>query len=295
MGQIEDFQLFKLVVEHESIGKAADTLNIAKSAASRRLKLLEDRIALRLIDRSPGQWQITPSGRALYDRIVPLVDDVADISEEFTSKTNALTGKLRVSVPEAFGLTVLLPTLLEFRNTYPEINLELDFDDRIVDLTRENYDLVIRIAVAQNNMDQIAHLGITTHKIASAPQYLGTKPKVIIPADLKQHQILHYGHQTRAFWSFNKGQKCERIALRPYFTSNSAAALINAAKRGMGVVRAPDFLIRPHIQSGALVPLLSDYTSDQVDISIIKHPTKRINLKMRRFIQAMQAACQQHR
>lgn len=292
MGQIEDYSLFKLIVEQESIGKAAEILNIAKSAASRRLKLLEDRMELLLIERGAGQWHITPSGRALYDRIAPLVDDVADVTEEFTSQNQRLSGKLRVTIPEAFGMAILLPTLLEFRKAHPEIDLEMDFDDRLADLATENYDLAIRIMRMTDTIDPIAHLGTSMHLIAASAAYLERSPKITCPADLSEHQILQYGHRSRSVWTLENLRCTERVTLRPYFKSNTAHALLEAARRDMGIVRAPDFIIRSALQSGELVQVLPEFISDPVEVLMIKHPTKRMNLKMRTFVKAVQSACQ---
>ena len=145
LGQIEDLRLFALVVENRSISKVADKLNIAKSAVSRRLKLLEARFGTKLIDRVPGAWDVTASGLELYQRSVQVIGDVDEIDSDFTQTSQMISGPLNISAPRDFGLTYLSPAILSFSKRYPEIQMTVDFDDRTVDLNRENYDFAIRI------------------------------------------------------------------------------------------------------------------------------------------------------
>lgn len=147
-GQIEDLRLFVLVVECGSVPKAAAKLRIAKSAVSRRLSRLEERYGTRLIDRVPGVWAVTETGHELYQRATRVVGDVNKIEDDFINTAADLTGPLYLSVPRDFGIAFLNKVLISFKSRHPEIRLAVDFDDRIVDLTRENYDFTIRITAA---------------------------------------------------------------------------------------------------------------------------------------------------
>jgi len=107
MGQMEDLRLFTVIVENHSISKAADRLNIAKSAVSRRLHLLEDRYSAKLIDRAPGRWNVTETGRELYQRALRAVHDFEEIETDFSSTHAAISGPLSVSLPREFGISIL--------------------------------------------------------------------------------------------------------------------------------------------------------------------------------------------
>ena len=145
MGQMEDLHLFTLVVENRSISKAADQLNIAKSAVSRRLNLLEERYSAKLINRSPGRWDVTETGLELYQRATRVVDDFEEIEADFKSVHSDISGPLTVSVPRDFGLSFLSKALVSFKEKYDNIQLTADFDDRLINFESDNYIFAIRI------------------------------------------------------------------------------------------------------------------------------------------------------
>ncbi|MGB0493437.1 MAG: LysR family transcriptional regulator, partial [Paracoccaceae bacterium] len=132
MGQMEDLKLYVQVVEQGSISKAASNLRIAKSAVSRRISILEERYSSVLIDRTPGNWEITKVGLDLYQRSRALVAEFEEVNEDFTSLHAQISGPLNISIPRDFGLNYLRQKLFEFQGKYPNIKLSIDFDDRFV-------------------------------------------------------------------------------------------------------------------------------------------------------------------
>ena len=172
MGQIEDLRLFTLVVEHRGISKAADRLNIAKSAVSRRLSLLEDRYAAKLIDRAPGRWEVTEFGQELYQRATRAVNDIEEIEADFKRTHADISGPLTISVPREFGISFLSQVLIGFKNKYPEIQLTADFDDRIIDLDRENYDFAVRVTPKVDEKLLVEKVGVVRHYLCASPNYL---------------------------------------------------------------------------------------------------------------------------
>ncbi len=157
MGQLEDYRLFTLIAEHESITKASDALNIAKSAASRRLKLLEERFDEVLIDRTPGHWALTPKGEELYQRVKPLVSEGEELEQDFGASFSKVEGPLRITAPLHLGADGLAARILAFQRQYPEIALTLDLEERLVDIEYENYDFAIRVS-SQPIKNSHAHL-----------------------------------------------------------------------------------------------------------------------------------------
>ena len=123
MGQIEDLKLFASIVEQKGVSRAAEKLNIAKSAVSRRLSLLEERFETTLIDRLSGTWQLTDAGNELYQRATQLIGDMEDLEADFGSSNQSIEGPLFISVSQEFGHTLLKQPLLEFARKYPQIQL----------------------------------------------------------------------------------------------------------------------------------------------------------------------------
>ena len=146
MGQFEDLRAFVQIVEHESIGKAAEAVGIAKSAMSRRLRLLEERMRTELIARTTRHWVLTEAGRQYYERGVDILAALEETEARVRNDSHGLKGTIRLSVPLYFGQAVLSAPLLEFAKLHPEVHLKIDFTDRLVDLIGESYDFVVRIS-----------------------------------------------------------------------------------------------------------------------------------------------------
>ena len=202
MGQLEDLKLFLFVVEYQIISKAADKLNIAKSAVSRRLQLLEDRYSATLINRSPGNWNVTEVGRELYQRAITTVGDFEEIDTDFKSTLTTISGPLAISVPRDFGLSFLSATLVDFQKKYPGIQLNVDFDDQFIDLEIDNYDFAIGISPKIREGVITKDLGVAKHYLCASQSYIKEYGKPGNLKQLKSHKLIHYGPEKRGRWTF---------------------------------------------------------------------------------------------
>lgn len=292
MGQIEDLRLFVQVVESGSISKAADKLRIAKSAVSRRLGLLEDRYGTRLIDRVPGVWTVSETGQELYQRATRVVADVDEIEGDFVNTSADLTGPLYLSVPRDFGITFLNNELIAFKARHPEIQLAVDFDDRAVDLERENYDFTIRITPELDGGVSGVRIGTVQHRLFASPAYLQTHSNPRCLKDLHQHPLLHFRTARRAVWDFvtDKG-KAQSFEFQPFLNSNSGVFLLEATLKGLGIARLPDFVAAQAQAAGDLVPVLSDMTIPDLGIYLVHAENRRLNRRMRLFSEEIKQAC----
>ncbi len=292
MGQIEDLRLFVLVVENGSLSKAADKLRIAKSAVSRRLKLLEERYGTRLIDRVPGVWQVTETGHELYQRATRVVGDVDEIEDDFVNTSADLTGPLSISVPRDFGIAFLNDVLITFKIHHPEIQLAVDFDDRTVDLARENYDFTIRITPELEGGVSGARIGTVQHRLFASPAYIQAHSDPRCLEDLRQHPLLHFRTARRAVWDFvtDKG-KVQSLEFQPFLNSNSGVFLLEATLKGLGIARLPDFVAAQAQAAGRLVPVLTGLTIPDLGIYLVHADDRRLNRRMRLFAEEIKQAC----
>lgn len=291
MGQIEDLKLFVTVVDQGSIARAADTLGIAKSAVSRRLGQLESRYDMRLIDREPGSWTVTEAGKELRQRAVPILADTDDLDADFMHTTRNASGPLRVTIAHEFGLNFLKPMLFQFIQDFPDIELVVDFDDRTIDLERENYDLAIRIT--SHDLDEVSQvkLGTTTHGLFASPTYLKRHGDPSEPKDLANHALLHYGSSRRPTWIFGYRGKPSKIAFKPALNSNTGSFLTDAAVDGLGIIKLPDFIVSEAVEQGDLVPVLPEAEFEAFGIHLIHSHNRRLNKRMRMFVAAAQEQC----
>ena len=300
MGQIEDLRYFIVIVDEGSITRAAATLNIAKSAVSRRLALLEDRYETKLIERGPGSWKVTQTGEELYIRAMRAVGEIDEIDADFLSASADLSGPLSVSVPRDFGLGYLNKALMSFKAKYPEIVLAVDFDDRVVDLDRENYDFAIRISKIPANDNYASRIGTMEHVLCASPNYLDISSDPNTLDDLHNHQLLHFGTARRGTWNFisAKGSSNGRgnpktipLEFNPYLNSNSGIFLLDATVKGLGISRLPDFIVKQALNKKQLVKVLPDVKMPSWGIYLLHADNRQMNKRMRVFFEEMKSAC----
>ncbi len=293
MGQMEDFRLFTLVVECKGISKAAENLNIAKSAVSRRLNLLEERFGAILINRVPGHWELTDIGRELYQRASRVVNDFEEIETDFKNSHSNISGPLAVSVPRDFGISFLSEALVNFKDSYPEIQLNVDFDDRLIEVERDNYDFAIRITPNINGNLIAEKIGVTFHYLCASPSYIERYGKPEHLNQLQSHKLLHYGAAKRGNWTFlsKNSQKPDIIEFVPSLNSNSGQFLLNATLNGQGIANLPDFILKDSFESGELLPVLAQHKIANYFIYLAHAEHRRINRRMRLFSQAMKDVC----
>jgi len=275
MGQLEDLRAFVQIVEQESIGKAAEQAGIAKSAMSRRLRLLEERMQTELITRTTRQWTLTEAGRQYYQRGLSVVSAFDEFESQVRNETLELRGDIRLSVPLYFGQMSLQKPLLEFAETYPEIRLDIEFNDRIVDFIGEGFDLVIRISELKDSTQIARKLCQTRHVFCASPAYLANNPEICKPVDCKSHRIIQYGAVKRPKWSFAlPGGKTTSVSLTASMNSHDGGFLIAAAEKGLGIVRVPDFMANKSLEAGRLVQILKPYKLKPRDVNFV-YPAAR--------------------
>lgn len=275
MGQIEDLRAFVQIVEQGSISKAAEQAGIAKSAMSRKLRLLEERMQAVLISRTTRQWALTEAGREYYDRGLGVLNAFDEFEGNVRNDNVDIRGDIKLSVPLYFGKISLSSHLLEFAKRHPDVHLNVEFSDRLVDVINEHYDLVVRISDLQDSSLIARHLCQTRHVYCASPEYIENNLILHEPTDLKVHRIIQFGSSKRPKWTFTAtGGKDITIALTAAMNSHDGAFLIAAATNGLGIARVPDFLAQSSLDSGQLVQILKPYQLKPREISIA-YPTSR--------------------
>ena len=275
MGQLEDLRAFVLIVEHGSIGKAADQAGIAKSAMSRKLRLLEERMQTVLISRSTRQWALTETGREYYERGLGVITAFDEFDAQVRNDSVELRGEIKLSVPLYFGRVNLSSHLLAFAKLHPKIQLNVEFSDRLVNVIDGHFDLVVRISDLQDSSLIARKLCQTRHVYCASPEYIANHDPIKEPHDFQAHRIIQFGSSKRPKWSFvsSNGKKII-VPLNASMNSHDGAFLIEAAEQGHGIVRVPDFLAKPSIENGRLVQLLKPYALKPRGVFIV-YPTAR--------------------
>jgi DNA-binding transcriptional LysR family regulator len=185
-----------------------------------------------------------------------------------------------------FGKATLNDAILSFSSMHPDVHLNIEFSDRVVDIVGENFDLVIRISELQDSSLIARRLCQTQHLFCASPAYIDANPEVRIPEDLKAHKILQFGFARRPKWKFTtKNGKESVVTLQANLNSQDGGFILNAAQQGHGVVRLPDFLVRASLNDGALTQLLSDFSHKHRGVYIVYPASRYLPYRTRQLME----------
>lgn len=269
MDRLEGMRLFVRVAELGSFSAVAQQLNVARSVVTRQIAALEAHLGTRLIARSTRRLSLTSAGASYLEKcreILALVDAAeAGLSEE----TQAPRGHLRVSLPFSFGLRQLMPMLSAFMADNPGISLELDFNDRRVNLIEGGFDLAIRIASRLEPGLVARKLGVSQGVIVASPEYLARHGRPRHPRDLAQHECFGYLLAARSSWAFVIDGETRLFPVSGRLAANSGEALLDAALRGLGIVNTPTFIAEQAVREGRLKILLRRFPTETLGIHAV--------------------------
>lgn len=275
MGRFEEIQTFIKVVKAGSLSAAADRLDIAKSAVSRRLSDLENRLGVQLLTRTTRRLNLTENGRQYFQRCQTILADLEDTEHSITSGDLALTGTIRMAAPLSFGITHLSPVLNEFLELHPELKLDLDLNDRTLNFMEEEVDLAIRIGKLADSSLVARKLATSQLIVCASPSYFAQHGEPKHPRDLEQHAGLSYSYSDPQYWHFmNKDKKEITIRMNYRIRANNGDVLLKAAIDGLGIVMMPSFIGTEAIKRKQLIPVLRDYALAEAAIYAI-YPQQR--------------------
>ncbi|MFW2404211.1 MAG: LysR family transcriptional regulator [Gammaproteobacteria bacterium] len=285
MNRLLEMETFVQVVDAGSISGAADRMDTAKSAVSRRLAELEARLGVTLLNRTTRRLSLTGAGGEFYARCNAILADVAAAEQCIGDAEAHLSGTLRVAAPVSFGVAHLGPAINDFLTAHPEVEFDLDFNDRQIDLVAEGFDLAIRITKLQDSSLIARRLTSIRSVICASPDYWNRWGRPQQPDELKQHRALRYSNAPRRGWSWT-GPDGDRGSVSVSFTqaSNNGEYLSQAATAGLGIIRMPLFIVHEAIRAGELEPVLTQYRWGDVDAYAVYPQTRHVSQRVRAFI-----------
>lgn len=261
-GGLEQVEAFIAVVESGSFAAAASRIGRDASAISRRVSTLEERLGIRLLLRTTRSVAMTDAGNLFYRRAQAALEELANASEEAIAGAGTASGMLRVAVPNTFGRLWISPLLPKFCRQFPQVRLDVRFDDRYVDIVGGGFDAAIRVGVMRSST--LISRKIAGHRslLFASPRYLKRRGSPRTPDDLVKHDCIGFtGHAFWPDWPLQKGDKRKTIKPQgPLVTDNSEANLA-AAVAGLGIVLTPDWLANASVKAGQLVEVLSGWSA----------------------------------
>jgi DNA-binding transcriptional LysR family regulator len=275
-------QAFAAVADAGSFVRAAESLQVSKTAVSRLIGDLEARLGVRLLHRTTRRLSLTAEGEVFHARCKALTADVEEAEAEVTARAGEAVGQLRLNVPVSFGLMHLAPLWPAFLQQHPKVTLDVTLADRIIDLVDEGYDLAVRIA-------QLPASSLVSRKIAStrlvlcaSPDYLRRHGEPSHPADIARHAVFTYTLlATGDTWNFEGPDGPVEVRVTPRLRSNNGDTCCAAALQHQGIVLQPSFMVSHHLRAGALVEVLPQYRSLELGVYALYASRRHVTPKVR--------------
>jgi DNA-binding transcriptional LysR family regulator len=281
MNEFAGIEAFVGVVETGSFTAAAARLQTAKSSVSETIRLLEDRLGVRLLDRSTRRVHPTEAGQTFYIRCRRLLDELAIARNEAQAVQETPAGRLRVAVPEAFARRHLVPGLPAFLAACPGIDIELVEAVAAARLVEDGFDLAIRVAEAPDPNLVIRRIATSQVVVVAAPSYLANFGVPTHPDHIPLHRCVGFAP---LYWRDSWRLGDHEVAVRPKLLTNSAESLRAAALAGVGLVALPDWMVADALASGRLTRVLAEFETPRSGIYAV-YPTNRlITPKVRAFV-----------
>jgi len=289
MNPFEELHVFAAVVETGSFTAAAERLDIAKSAVSRRVSALEERLGVQLLRRTTRKQNLTDAGRELYERSTRILSDLEEIESAVLQEHGEVRGLLRVALPLSFGVSQMCEPIARFGEEHARVRFDLDLNDRRIDLVEEGIDVAVRIGRLPDSSLVARKLFEVRTVICGSPAYFDKRGTPQTPEDLLNHDCLVYGNLADpAKWvSTDKQGKRHRVDVPRAMTASSGDFLCAAAIQGMGITMQPTFIVGKAIASGELVPVLTSYQWPITPAYAVYPATRHLSTRVRKFIDAL--------
>jgi len=290
MNQLDAMQIYVRVAELASFTRAADSLGLPKASASTAVQQLETTLGARLLHRTTRKVEMTQDGRAYYERCKDLLADVDELQAMFEQQPQSLRGRLRVDMPSGVARNFIIPSLPQFLQAHPQLELELSSTDRRVDLVREGFDCVLRIGVLGDTSLIARPLGRFRMMNCASPAYLRQHGTPQTLKDLAKHQLIHYApvFGARPYgWEYPDGDRYSSIAMPGALTVNNAEAYEAACLAGLGLIQVPAVGMQHHITQGALIDVLPQYRAAPMPVSLLYAHRRNLSRRVRVFMDWM--------
>lgn len=284
MSTLIEMEAFLVVVEEGSFTAAAKRLGVTKSYASRLVARLEDRIGVRLLQRTTRQLTLTEVGRTYFERCSDAMQVLGDAEAQAMEQQSSPQGVLRISLPAAFTVDYLTAPLAEFKSRYPKLTVEAILADRKVDLLAEGFDVAVRIGDMPDSSLIVRRLTSADRAVCASPDYLRRHPAIEEPEDLAGHAALIYAYHTMpTTWRMRGPEREALVEVRGSLISNHGAVLVEAACQGHGLVFLPLFITAASLRAGRLVRLLREWKFT-ITIAAVYPNARHVPAKVRLFV-----------
>ena len=281
---LKDIPVFVAAVEAGSFAQAAIRLHLSRSAVGKSIARLEERLGVRLFQRTTRSQSLTDNGALFYEHCLRALEEIRGAESLLETGKQQVSGRLRVAMPVLFGRQCVAPLLIALAQEHPGLELEMSFSDRVVDLVEEGFDMAVRNGTLQDSSVLVARkLGEHRMVLCAAPEYLLKKGQPQSVNDLSQHTAINYLSAGRVLsWQLmdNEGTS-HTFTPRSSLNMDDLQAICDAALAGHGIAWLPCWMVSKDIHEGKLVPLLKQAPDVRFDIHAVWQQTPHLPLRVR--------------
>jgi DNA-binding transcriptional LysR family regulator len=279
-------RVFTAVVDNNSFSRAAEQLRLSATAASRHVADLEKHLGAQLLQRSTRRINLTEIGTNYYDRCRAILADVEEAEAQAATSEGQPRGMLRLSLPTTFGMQYIAPAIPEFCKRYPELQLELNFSDRIVDLVEDGIDMAVRVTTEPKTSLVARKLAEDRLVCCASPAYLAQYGTPHEPEDLRDHTCLAYSYASHVnIWKFYRDDHEYAVPVKGRIITNSSDMSRIAVGNGLGIDLLPSFLVSEELRSGKLIPILQDYATPPIGVYAVYLPGARRAARIKAMVE----------
>ena len=286
MDRLEAMSALLAAVEAGSLSGASRKLGMPLATVSRKVSELEAHLRTRLVTRTSRRLILTDAGRSYIAACKRILDDIREAERAAAGEYSAPRGELIITAPIVFGrLHVLLPVVLEFLKTYPEIDVRLTLADRIVNLQEDHVDLAVRIGELPDSSLVAMRVGSIGRVVCGSPAYFAERGTPKGPDELRKHDCITFnGLTSPEAWIFPSGKGNISVAVHSRLIVNTAEAAIDAAITGLGITRVLSYQVADALRTGALLLALREFEPPPVPVSLVHAGQGRLALKLRAIL-----------
>lgn len=278
--------VFARVVQAGSFTAAARLLGMPKSSVSKKVADLEERLGVRLLQRTTRTLGLTDAGRVYFERCARIIDELEEADQAVAELQAAPRGVLRVTVPLSFG--VLGSIVAGFLSEHPGVQVEMVCTDKLVDLVQDGFDVAIRAGPLQDSSLVARKLGTIKRVLVASPAYLRKRGSPRAPEDLAEHACIAFGGgPTPALWCLEFEGRRRDVRVSPRFTVNDFEMMIDAARAGVGIAWVMDFLAANELREGRLRHVLPEWCSVETPVHAVYPTVRHLSPKVVRFIDCL--------
>lgn len=288
---------FVKVVERQSFSGAARDLGMTKSAVSKHIQALEEGLRVRLLNRTTRTLALTEEGQIFYDKCTHIVEELESAEQQVHHVNENPSGVLKLNAPTSLGALYLAPMIAEFASLYPDIRIEVDFNDHFIDLIAEGVDVCIRVASLTDSSLIAKKLAPCPFFMAASPSYLAQHGTPRHPDELINHRFIEYSYieRLREWRYIDTADGKEKVSpITVNMRANNSQMMRQAAIAGVGILNVPGFIISEDLVQGRLVRIMSGYcNSPERNIYALFPHSRFMSAKVRLFIDFLSKRCTQ--